>query len=150
MQTLRVQWQRLVSDGGTTCPRCRGTGEEVRRAVAQLETLLEPLGVEPLLEEVAIERSRFLSDPLQSNQVLIAGQPLDRWLGGHTGQSRCCEECGERECRTLELDGKSHEVIPEALILRAGLVAAAALIRKAVPNDKEDCCGGSGCGCKGD
>ncbi|MCZ0964182.1 DUF2703 domain-containing protein [Paracoccus benzoatiresistens] len=127
MRTLPIVWQRLVGAQGTTCPRCRGTGEEVRRAVAQLRTVLESLGIEPVLEEREIDQAAFLRDPLQSNQVLISGRPLDDWLGGRTGSSRCCNECGDRECRTLEVDGQTYETIPEDLVLRAGLIAAAHL-----------------------
>lgn len=127
MRTLPIVWQRLVGTQGTTCPRCRGTGEEVRRAVTQLRTALEPLGIEPVLEEREIDQAAFLQDPLQSNQVLISGKPLDDWLNGHTGSSRCCNECGDRECRTLEVEGQTYETIPQDLVVRAGLIAAAHL-----------------------
>lgn len=128
MRTLPIVWQRLVSPQGTTCPRCQETGEEVRRAVAQLRTALEPLGISPVLEERAIDRAAFTREPLQSNRVLIAGEPLDHWLGGRTGSSRCCNECGDKDCRTLEVEGQSYDVVPEALVIRAGLAAAAHLL----------------------
>lgn len=124
MRTLPIVWQRLVGTRGTTCPRCHATGNEVRRAVAQLRTALEPLGIEPVLEEQRIDQAAFLQDPLQSNQVLISGKPLDEWLGGQTGSSRCCNEWGDRDCRTLEVEGQTYETIPEDLVIRAGLIAA--------------------------
>jgi hypothetical protein len=127
MRSLPIVWQRLVGARGTTCPRCHGTGEEVRRAVAQLCTALEPLGIEPVLEEREIDQAAFLQDPLQSNQVLISGKPLDDWLSGQTGSSRCCNECGDRDCRTLEVEDQTYEIIPEGLVVRAGLIAAAHL-----------------------
>ena len=40
---------------------------------------------------------------------------------------QCCDACGDAECRTLEIDGTSHEVVPEALLVRAGLIAASQL-----------------------
>lgn len=124
MRTLPIIWQRLVSRRGTTCPRCRGTGEEVRRAVARLRAALAPSGIAPVLEERAIDQSAFERQPLSSNQILIAGEPLDYWLQGRTGRSRCCAECGDSECRTLEVDGQSYEVVPEDLVVQAGLIAA--------------------------
>ncbi|SNX69025.1 uncharacterized protein DUF2703 [Cereibacter ovatus] len=127
MRTLPIIWQRLVSADGTTCPRCHGTGEEVRHAVARLRAMLDPLGFVPELQVKEIDEARFAADTLQSNQILIAGQPLDVWLGGATGSSRCCDQCGDSECRTLELEDRSYEVIPEDLILKAALKAASAL-----------------------
>ena len=124
MRTLPITWQRLVSRQGTTCPRCHGTGEEVRHAVAQLGIVLKPLGIEPVLEELEIDQATFSDDPLQSNKVLIAGRPLDHWLAGQTGSSRCCADCGDKDCRTLEVEGQSYEIIPAELVVRAGLIAA--------------------------
>ena len=147
MQALPIKWQRLLNSEGSTCPRCSGTGDEVRRAVAALRPLLDPLHIEPVLEEVAIDEADFRRDPLRSNQILIAGHPIERWLSGQTGQSRCCDECGDSDCRTLELEGQSYDVIPEALILRAGLIAAAALVQSGPAASAHGCCAGSGCGC---
>lgn len=147
MQKLPVTWRRLVNRAGATCPRCCGTGDEVRRAVAALRPLLAPLEIEPVLDEEAIDEADFQHDPLRSNQILIAGQPIELWLGGQTGQCRCCDACGDTDCRTLELEGQSHEVIPEALILRAGLIAAADLVRAAPDTETGRCCPASGCGC---
>lgn len=145
MQELTIKWQRLINGIGATCPRCSGTGDEVRRAVAALGPLLQPLGIKAVLEEEAINEADFQRDPQRSNQILIAGQPIERWLSGQTGQSRCCDECGDNDCRTLELEGQSYDVIPEALILRASLVAAAELIRSGTAVDARGCCGDCGC-----
>ena len=124
MRTLPITWQRLISSQGTTCPRCHDTGKEVRRAVAQLSTMLKPLGIKPVLEELELDQATFSDDPLQSNKVLIAGRPLDSWLAGRTGSSRCCAECGDKDCRTLEVEGQSYEIVPTELVVRAGLIAA--------------------------
>ncbi len=80
-----------------------------------------------MLEEREIDRGAFTKEPLQSNQVLIADKPLDYWLGGQTGSSRCCNECGDANCRTLEVEGQSYEIVPESLVVRAGLAAVARL-----------------------
>lgn len=128
MKRLPIFWQRLVSEQGTTCPRCHGTGEEVQRAVKTLQQALEPLGVMPVLQVKEIDEATFLQDPLQSNQILVAEQPIEHWLGGQTGRSRCCNECGDNECRTVEVGGQRYEVIPEDLLVRAGMIAATRML----------------------
>lgn len=128
MKHLPIVWQRLVSEQGTTCPRCHSTGEEVQRAVEKLKLALAPLGVMPALQIEQIGEATFLKDPLQSNRILIGGQTIEHWLGGQTGSSRCCNECGDNECRTVEVGGTSYEVIPEELLVRAGVIAAARML----------------------
>jgi len=128
MKNLPILWQRLVSEQGTTCPRCHSTGEEVQRAVEKLKLALEPLGVTPELQVKEIDQATFIQDTLQSNQILIAGQTIEHWLGGRTGSSRCCNECGDNDCRTVEVGGQSYEVIPEELLIRAGVIAAARML----------------------
>lgn len=51
----------------------------------------------------------------------------EEWLGGTIGQRPCCEVCGPNECRTLTIEGRTHEAIPSELVVRAGLLAAASL-----------------------
>jgi hypothetical protein len=128
MKSLPILWQRLVSEQGTTCPRCHSTGEEVQRAVEKLKLALEPLGVTPELQVKEIDQATFIQDTLQSNQILIAGQTIEHWLGGQAGSSRCCNECGDNDCRTVEVGGQSYEVIPEELLIRAGVIAAARML----------------------
>ncbi len=134
MKPLAILWQRLVSDQGTTCPRCKDTGEEVQRAVRTLRRALEPLGISPELEVREIDEATFRADPLLSNQVLIEGQSIEYWLDGQTGSSRCCNECGDKDCRTVEVGGRSYEVIPEALLVRAGVMAAARMLDPTLPS----------------
>lgn len=128
MKPLSILWQRLVNEQGTTCPRCHGTGEEVHRAVEKLKVALEPLGVTPELEVRAIDEATFLQDPLQSNQILMGGQTVEHWLGGQTGSSRCCGACGDNDCRTVAVGGQCYDVIPEDVLVRAGVIAATRLL----------------------
>ena len=128
MKQLPILWQRLVSDAGTTCPRCHTTGDEVRRALKSLRQALEPLGVEPTLQERELDQASFLADPLTSNQILIGGHTIEHWLEGRTGSSRCCDECGDNDCRTIEVGEQVYEAIPEELIVRAGVIAATRLL----------------------
>ena len=96
----------------------------MERAYRRLREQLIPLGVEPTLETREIDQATFKADPSQSNRVWIAGKPVEDWLNATVGSSRCCSVCGDDECRTLEVDGASYDVVPEDLIVRAGLIAA--------------------------
>ncbi|MGT2490314.1 DUF2703 domain-containing protein [Cupriavidus basilensis] len=40
------------------------------------------------------------------------------------GSSPCCSVCGDSECRTVDVGGTSYEVVPEELMVKAGLIAA--------------------------
>lgn len=126
MKTLPIIWQRLVSQGGT-CPRCAGTGNEVERACQQLRQQLMPMGIEPILETREIDDAAFKANPSESNRIWIAGKPMEEWLNASVGSSRCCSVCGDSECRTVDVEGTTYEVIPEELLVKAGLIAALTL-----------------------
>ena len=152
MKQLLITWQRLINTQGNTCPRCQGTGEAVERAVERLRLTLEPLGVSPVLERHELDEATFRDQPSESNRIWIAGKPLEDWIEGQTGSSPCCNECGDNECRTVEVEGTVHEVIPEDLLVRAGLKAGLSLLesgsQKASPiagDARPACCRGGGC-----
>ena len=84
--------------------------------------------IEAELRVTEIDQATFLKAPLHSNQVLIGGQTIEHWLDGQTGSSRCCNECGDNDCRTVEVGGQSYEVIPEDLLVRAGVIAATRML----------------------
>lgn len=128
MKILPIVWQRLMSAAGTTCSRCQGTHDEVQRAVERLKRAVEPLGITPVLQIRELDQAAFLSQPLDSNRIWIAGQPMEDWVEGRVGSSRCCEECGDQDCRTVEVGGTTYDVIPEELLVRAGLTAANRLL----------------------
>ena len=125
MRPLPIVWQRLVNSTGQTCDRCGVTYEALQRAVAKLKDVLGPLDLEPTLETKEIQEESFKAEPSASNRIWIAGRPLEEWLGARVGSSRCCSVCGDSECRTVEVGGAVYEAIPEDLILKAALVAAA-------------------------
>ena len=70
-RTLAMTWQRLVSDGGATCPRCGSTGEAVREARHALADALAPLGIAVVLDERTLDDAAFRADPSQSNRVWL-------------------------------------------------------------------------------
>ena len=139
MRTLTILWQRLVDASDRTCPRCSTTQQQVERAVERLTVALAPLGVEPRLEMREIAPQEFQSQPLESNRIWIAGEPLEAWLNGTPGASRCCDACGAAKCRTLEVEGTTYEAIPESLLVRAGLIAGSRLLDPTLQSGA-DCC----------
>lgn len=150
MNTLPLLWQRLVTEGAT-CERCGSTQQHLLSAMAKLEAALAPLGIQPTLETREIDDTRFRGDPSASNRIWIDGQPLEHWLGASVGSSPCCSVCGDLPCRTVQLGGDTYEAVPEDLIVRAVLMAAA---RRTAPSQPAApagaCCGAGarpGCGC---
>jgi hypothetical protein len=93
--------------------------------------VLKPLDIEPVLEVREIDDRSFKSKPEESNRIWIAGRPMEEWLGAAIGSSRCCSVCGDTPCRTMEVEGAVFEDIPEAVILKAALIAASGAIGQA-------------------
>lgn len=125
---LPIVWQRLVSATGQTCPRCDATGQNLKSAVAKLTEMLKPLNIEPRFETHEIDETSFKNEPVQSNRIWIARRPLEDWLGANVGTSACCSVCGDEPCRTMEIEGSVFEEIPEAVILKAALIAASGMV----------------------
>lgn len=128
MKVLQIRWQRLVDEQGQTCDRCGTTETAVEDANQKLKRALKELDIDVVLEKKALSPSAFSKDPLQSNRIWIAGEPIEKWLSATTGQSQCCSTCGDSECRTVTVDGKTYEAIPAELIVKAGLLAGAQLL----------------------
>ncbi len=140
MKQMPIVWKRLVKDG-TTCERCGSTLAQIESAVRKLEAALQPLGIQPALETETIDERAFKAEPSESNRIWIAGRPLEQWLGATVGMSRCCSVCAGSDCRTLEVDGRTYETVPEELLIRAGLAAASQLLSSAeVTQPASSCC----------
>jgi hypothetical protein len=121
----------------------------VEEAVNKLKGTLKGLGIDVILEKSAISPSEFSKDTLESNRIWIDGKPIEEWLSATSGQSKCCTVCGDSDCRTVTVGGKTYEAIPTELIVKAGLLAGAELLRD---NPVSPCCpsaeppkGSSGC-----
>jgi len=141
MQPMQILWKRLVK-GGETCPRCGATGLEIEAAAAKLAVALRPLGIETVFDTQEIDEATFKANPSESNRVWIAGKPIEAWLGAEVGKSRCLSVCGDWNCRTLEVGGRTYETIPEELFIKAGLMAASQMIASASSSDggATSCC----------
>ena len=90
MKKLQIRWQRLLDEQGQTCERCGMTETAVGGAVEKLKRSLGELGIDVVLEKAALDPSTFLKNPLESNRIWIAGEPLEKWLSATSGQSKCC------------------------------------------------------------
>jgi len=121
-KSLVIFWQRLISDG-STCPRCGTTEEELDKAVFQLKEKLNPQGIEVVLRKEEITMDEFKQNPLMSNRITFNGQSLEDLINAKTGHSKCCDVCGDEECRTIETGGTNYETIPAELIVEAGIKA---------------------------
>ena len=141
MKTMIIEWQRLVNDAGQTCDRCADTGDSTEVAFAKLKRCLVEVDIDVVLRKHTLDQSAFSANPIESNQIKIDGKSLEQWLDGTTGQSICCGPCGDAECRTITVDGITHEAIPEDLILRAGLLAAAEKLRIRSMQEEDSGCG---------
>lgn len=128
MKKLHIVWQRLVDERGQTCDRCGTTDTAVVEAVQKLKRSLKELGIDVVLEKKTLSPSTFLKEPLESNRIWIGGEPIEKWLSATTGQSKCCSTCGESDCRTVTVEGRTYEAIPAELIVKAGLLASAQLL----------------------
>jgi len=128
MKKLTISWQRLVDEVGRTCERCSNTENSVEVSFTQLKKSLSELGIEVELKKEMLSPSTFKKDPLQSNRIMINERSLEDWIGATVGKSQCCAVCGESECRTIATKQNTFETIPENIIIRAGLLAAADLL----------------------
>lgn len=142
MPELHVEWKHL-SVNGKTCPRCSSTGSAVRDAVKTLERILAPHGIHVRYSETELRPEEFSLNPLASNEIRINGRLLEEWLGARTEKTICCDVCGDRECRAVELNETLYEAIPPGLIVKAGLAAALHLLNNSgcCESSLADCCG---------
>ncbi len=137
-KTLVIRWQRLVDDKGDTCDRCGNTERSIEDARRMLEASMKPLGIRVKLVTTRLTLKQFKIDPSESNRIWIDDAPLDKILGAKTGDSPCCGACGDSNCRTMMVDGRTYETIPPELIVRAGLRVAADLVQPVTL--VESCC----------
>ena len=142
MKIMPIVWYRLVK-AGETCVRCGEPHQELEKAVVKLKSSLLPLGVEVTFETKELTEEEFKINPSKSNEVWIADKPVEEWLGAQVGMTPCSSVCTGSSCRTLEVDGNTHETIPEELFVKAGLKAASELLTSESSFASKSCCGGS-------
>lgn len=127
-KVLKISWQRLVSDGNT-CSRCGSTEDELDKAAKQLGDSFSSLGIKVELQKIELSLEEFKKNPTKSNTIFFNGILLEDLIEAKTGQSACCDVCGDKECRTVEIGEQSYETIPADLIIKAGLIAGSKIIK---------------------
>ncbi len=145
---LVIRWQRLVDNEGDTCNRCGDTESSLDGACRVLARALKPLDIRVELVTTRLTFEQFKRDPSESNRIWIGDATLDEILGAKAGDSPCCGACGDSNCRTLIVDGRTYETIPSQLIVRAGLRVAADLVQPPAPPG--ECCPAGGAPAKAD
>lgn len=130
MKKLTILWQRLIDDTGRTCPRCGETGGIIETSIEKLKKSFVEIGIDVQFIKKSVNFTQFSIDSLQSNRILINKKTLEEWIGASVGKSKCCDVCGDSDCRTLTFGHNTFETVPEALIIKASLLAAAELFNE--------------------
>lgn len=130
-QKLEIKWQRLIVDE-ETCERCSNTGDEVKKAYQKLKQTLPSLGIKVELEKEKISKKEFNKNPKASNRIFINNKALEDLIGAKVGESECCDVCGGKKCRTIEVNDNEFEVVPAETIINAAL--------KEITPSQQSCC----------
>ena len=101
VKKLTILWQRLLDDTGRTCPRCGETGGVIETAIEKLKKSFVEIGIDVKFIKEPLNFTQFSVDSLQSNRILINNKTLEEWIGASVGKSKCCDVCGDSDCRTL-------------------------------------------------
>lgn len=139
-KSLVISWQHTVCQSMKPCNRCLMTPEEVKTAYEKLQSALAKLDIEVILDEQ--------TEAQEGDHILINGKALENLLGGKLVKRQCASCPGAdgetKEYNTLELDGTVYEIIPAALIIRAGLLVASELFaaKSSLPCGTETPCQG--------
>ncbi len=120
MKILEIEWRHLDKEGNT-CIRCSDTGEALHRVVTELTEECRPCVWDIKFKETKLTEKEIS----QSNIILFNGKPIEHILPNAVASESHCQSCckltgnSSTNCRTIELDGSSHESIPLYLIRQA-------------------------------
>ena len=136
MPTISIEWLHLDVQGAT-CRRCSDTGQEIRQAVARLQSEGAAKGITIIYKERLLPPEQIAD----SNTILINGLPIDEILPQTTVSASCCPSCGDltgqaEQCRTIIHLGQEHETIPGELISQA-VYKVAGLAEKAADEGED-------------
>ena len=129
-KTLVLEWQRMIDEDGNVCCGSEDTRLAVETAREELAEELKDHGIKVILTKSDFSPAECRDCPERANRVLVGGQGVDYWLGAEVGKSPCegfCKQAlGDKgSCQNLIYEGKTYEVVPAELIVKAGLTAAA-------------------------
>lgn len=118
MKELNIEWMHYDKEG-ETCTRCNNTGDNIKAVLETMSKDKTDKGIKINYKETILEAK----DMPDSNTVLINGKKLEDILNAKASENYChscsCLAGSGTNCRTIELNDKSYEAIPEELILGA-------------------------------
>jgi hypothetical protein len=129
-RTLTLEWQRMIDEEGNVCCGSEDTRIAVEAAREKLAQELKDHGIKVVLTKSDFSPDECRDCPERANRIMVAGYGVDYWLGAEVGKSPCegfCKQAlGDKgSCQNLIYEGKTYEVVPAELIVKAGLAAAA-------------------------
>ncbi|AKM82614.1 TPA: molybdenum cofactor biosysynthesis protein [Candidatus Berkelbacteria bacterium] len=118
MKKITIEWLHYDKEG-ETCTRCNNTGDNIKSAIKTISNSPELKDLQIDYFETKLEADRMP----ESNTVLINNLSLEEILNATTSENHChscsCLAGKSTNCRTIELNDRSYEVIPEELIIEA-------------------------------
>lgn len=125
---LVIKWQRLMYNG-ETCPRCSDTEKEIKKAIDALKKICENSNIKLKFKKEKITKKEFEKNPLESNRIFINNKPIENYINAKTGKSKCCNICGNTDCRTIIVKKNQFEVISSDIIIQAALTAISEILK---------------------
>ena len=146
MKTLPIVWQRLVKAGAhLRALRLDAPARSSGRWPGS-KPALRPLGIRPVLQTEALDESTFKADPSASNRIWIAGKPMEDWLGASVGvERRAASSAATFLVGHWRSTAHSFEAVPQDLVLKAAMIAAAGMIDSSRPDAGPDPCCANAC-----
>lgn len=118
MKKITIEWKHYDKEG-ETCTRCNNTGDNIKQVLKNIKEDEHFQDIEVNFVETKLAAERMT----ESNSVFINGIAIEVVLNGSTSENYChscsCLAGKGSNCRTVEVEGKSYEAIPEKLILQA-------------------------------
>lgn len=140
---LLIEWKHIGDDVTGTCERCSLTGGAIQDVLEELQPYFRQKNVTARFRETVLPNSQID----ESNQIVINGVPLEKYMdGSRVVQTPCCS-CAcitgqdEAECRAIEVGDNCYEAIPIELLKRV----ITDVVDSMIYGDNA-CCFGCGCG----
>ena len=130
--TVTIRWKRLVdANTARTAPAHLAAEKELDAAIATLKASLQPMGVDVVVQKVALSHEQFVKDPTRSNRIWINGAAIEMYLP--EGKSEVQQDTQTSlPYRTVEFAGASFRDVPQQMIVKAGLIAAGDSVKQSL------------------
>lgn len=130
--TVTIRWKRLVdANTARTAPAHQAAEKELDAAFATLKASLQPMGVDVVVQKVALTHEQFVNDPTGSNRIWVNGVAIEMYLPeGRSGVQQDTQT--SLPYRTVEFAGVSFRDVPQQMIVKAGLIAAGDSVKQSL------------------